>query len=583
MSLENAEWGEPTTSPLFPGERARRAIIRDRVDSSMGAALPMFMATTRRAVFPTDATRSRIETAQHGRAVSSGKQEPTAECPEEPSDAPSQPFSTHSRLGTAATGGLRRLTERVHAVLVYLTVAFRRLHCRYTRAFIRNRIGSRAMVATTARETTANSTLGEALITARAQYAAANPKSQAMQVEAARYLPGGNTRTTLFHGPYPLRFVKGEGCRLWDADGHDYVDFVAEYTAGMFGHSHPAIRRAIESALDFGINIGGHTQLEVTLARAVTERFPSIESVRFTNSGTEANLMNIAAARVWTKRSKIMVMRGGYHGGVLYFRHGGAAINAPFETVLATYNDIEGAVAMARANAADLACILLEPMFGSTGCIPADRAFLHALRDVTTEIGALLIFDEVMTSRLAPGGLQSVHGISPDLTTLGKYVGGGMSFGAFGGRADIMALFDPARPDALPHAGTFNNNVLTMSAGIAAMEVLTPETVIAVNARCDALRERLNGIARAAGATMQFTGRGSMLAVHFLDGPIRNEADADRGNQDLKELFYFDLLERGVYMTRRGMIIGSLAQDSDAFAKLESAVEEFVRVRRRFL
>ncbi len=439
------------------------------------------------------------------------------------------------------------------------------------------------MAATTARETIANSTLDEAIVAARTHYASANPRSQALHVEAARHLPGGNTRTTLFHGPYPLRFVKGEGCRLWDADGHAYVDFVAEYTAGMFGHSHPAIRRAVLSALDFGINIGGHTELEVKLAAAITSRFPSIESVRFTNSGTEGNLMNIAAARVWTQRSKIMVMRGGYHGGVLYFRHGGAAINAPFETLLATYNDIEGAVALARANAADIACILLEPMFGSTGCIPADRAFLQALRDVATEIGALLIFDEVMTSRLAPGGLQSVHGITADLTTLGKYVGGGMSFGAFGGRADIMALFDPSRPDALPHAGTFNNNVLTMSAGIAAMEVLTPESVIAVNARGDQLRETLNASARNAGAKMQFTGRGSMLAVHFLEGPIRNEADADRGNQDLKELFYFDLLERGVYMTRRGMIILSLAQDDAAFAKLESAVEDFVRVRRRFL
>ena len=439
------------------------------------------------------------------------------------------------------------------------------------------------MAVTTLRDPTANSTLDEAISVARAQYASANPKSHAMQQQAARHLPGGNTRTTLFHGPYPLRFVKGEGCRLWDADGHEYVDFVAEYTAGMFGHSHPAIRRAVVSALDFGINIGGHTELEVKLAAAVTSRFPAIESVRFTNSGTEANLMNIAAARVWTKRSKIMVMRGGYHGGVLYFRHGGAPINAPFETVLATYNDIAGAVALARANAADLACILLEPMFGSTGCIPADRVFLQALRDVATEIGSLLIFDEVMTSRLAPGGLQSVHGITPDLTTLGKYVGGGMSFGAFGGRADIMALFDPARPDALPHAGTFNNNVLTMSAGIAAMDILTPETVIAVNARGDRLRERLNTIARDAGAKLQFTGRGSMMALHFCDGPIRNEADADRGNDALKELFYFDLLERGVYMTRRGMIILSLAQDDAAFAQIEAAVEDFVRVRRRFL
>jgi glutamate-1-semialdehyde 2,1-aminomutase len=190
----------------------------------------------------------------------------------------------------------------------------------------------------------------------------------------------------------------------------------------------------------------------------------------------------------------------------------------------------------------------------------------------------------VMTSRLAPGGLQSVIGVKPDLTTLGKYVGGGMSFGAFGGRADVMALFDPARPDGLPHAGTFNNNTLTMSAGLAALtEVATPAAVTALNARGDRLRETLNGIARKGKARMQFTGRGSMMAVHFRDGEIRDEVDADAGNQDLRELFFFDLLDRGVYMARRGMIVLSLVQDEAAFARLEGAVEDFVRLRARFL
>jgi glutamate-1-semialdehyde 2,1-aminomutase len=252
--------------------------------------------------------------------------------------------------------------------------------------------------------------------------------------------------------------------------------------------------------------------------------------------------------------------------------------------LLARYTDIESVRALATANAADLACIIVEPMFGSTGCIPATDEFLAGLRKVANETGALLILDEVMTSRLAPGGLQGIVGVKPDLTTLGKYVGGGMSFGAFGGRAEVMSLFDPARPDGLPHAGTFNNNTLTMSAGLAALtEVATPEAITALNARGERLRERLNAIARKAGAKMQFTGRGSMLAVHFIDGPIRDEADADRGNQDLKELFFFDLLDRGVYMARRGMIVLSLAQDEAAFARLEGAVEDFVRLRKRFL
>src|SRR5581483_9912914 len=166
---------------------------------------------------------------------------------------------------------------------------------------------------------------------------------------------------------------------------------------------------------------------------------------------------------------------GGYHGGVFYFRDATSPINAPFRFVRAPYNDIAGARALIERHAGDLAAIIIEPMLGGGGCIPADADFLQALRDAATQTGALLIFDEVMTSRLAPGGLQQVHGILPDLTTLGKYLGGGMSFGAFGGRADIMDRFDPRRADAFQHAGTFNNNKLTMSAGLAALtRIYTP-------------------------------------------------------------------------------------------------------------
>lgn len=439
-------------------------------------------------------------------------------------------------------------------------------------------------MATPAAKVEANATLGSALADARSRYVAANPNSHALHQEAARHLPGGNTRTSLYYDPFPLRFTGGHGCRLRDSDGHDYVDFLSEYTVGMFGHSNPIIREAIISALDFGLNIGGHTELEGRMAAAVTGRFASMERVRFTNSGTEANLMAVTLARAFTRRTHVMVFTGGYHGALLYFRDGGSPVNAPYPTIVGTYNDPEGARALAHDHADQIACILVEPMFGSTGCIPGTDAFLHALRGVADEIGALLIFDEVMTSRLAPGGLQSIVGIKPDLTTLGKYVGGGMSFGAFGGRKDIMDLFDPSKPNALPHAGTFNNNVLTMSAGIAALtRIVTPEASVAVNARGDRLRERLNGIARSGGAHMQFTGRGTMLGVHFCSWPVHNEADASRANQPLKELLFFDLLDRGVYIARRGMIVLSLAHDEAAFSALESAVEEFVHVRKPLL
>src|SRR6185503_11328603 len=276
-----------------------------------------------------------------------------------------------------------------------------------------------------------------------------------------------------------------------------------------------AIRAAVVAALNEGVNLSGHTALEEALGRIICERFPSIELVRFTNSGTEANLMALAAATSFTRRRRIIVFDGAYHGGVLSFAGGGSPINVPHEFVVSTYNDVDQTLKLIEENRGQLAAILVEPMIGSGGSIPADVEFLQALRRAATESGALLIFDEVMTSRLAPGGRQQAVGIMPDLCTLGKYLGGGMSFGAFGGRRDVMAQFDPRRPGALPHAGTFNNNVVTMAAGIAGLtRVFTPAAAEALNARGDALRGRLNALCRDRGASFQFTGIGSLMSAH---------------------------------------------------------------------
>ena len=429
-----------------------------------------------------------------------------------------------------------------------------------------------------------NADIDTALTEAKEAYVKRNAKSFARFVEATAVMPGGNTRTVLHYAPFPIGIAHGEGCRLWDLDGAEYIDFLGEYTAGLYGHSHPSIRRAIDAALNDGINLGGHGIAEARFARAVCARFPSIERVRFTNSGTEANLLAISLARHFTRRPKVMVFRGGYHGSVFTFAANGSPINAPFDFVQAQYNDIAGTLALIEANAADLAVVAIEPMMGGGGCIAAEPDFLHALRDATSRVGALLMFDEVMTSRLSPGGLQAVHGITPDLTTLGKYVGGGMSFGAFGGRAEIIDLFDPRRPDALPHAGTFNNNVLTMNAGLVGLtEVYTPAAAEALNARGEALRNRLNALCEAAGAPMQFTGIGSMLAVHMTRGPIRSPADAARGDAKLKELFFFDMLAHGIWLARRGMMALSLPIGDAECDRLADAVAEFLDSRASLL
>jgi glutamate-1-semialdehyde 2,1-aminomutase len=427
-----------------------------------------------------------------------------------------------------------------------------------------------------------NIDLPTALAEAEEQYRAANPKSLAQHRAACAAMPGGNTRASIYVSPFPLTIARGDGALLWDLDGHQYSDFLSEFTAGIFGHSHPAIRRAITEALDYGLNFGAHNEAEARFAAAVCARFPGIELVRFTNSGTEANLTAVSAARAITGRSKILVFGGGYHGGVFYFRGHGSAINAPFDYLIGRYNDLDAALELVRPHRADLAAILVEPMQGTTGCIPAERAFLAGLRELADATGAFLIFDEVMTSRLAPGGLQEVHGILPDLTTLGKYVGGGMSFGAFGGRADIMERFDPRRPDAFQHAGTFNNNALTMNAGYVGLtEIYTPERARALNRSGDDLRARLNGIAERHRLAMQFTGLGSMMSVHMTDRPIRSEEDAARGSSELRDLFWFDLLGSGIWFAKRGMFALSIALDESDADKLAGAVEDFAQTRGR--
>ena len=425
-----------------------------------------------------------------------------------------------------------------------------------------------------------NSDLAASLAEAQEHYRARNPTSLAQYEEACRAMPGGNTRHSIFAEPFPLTMVKGEGAHLWDADGHEYVDFLGEFTAGLYGHSHPAIRRALDQALDNGWNMGAQGPAEARFARAICDRFPSIDLVRFTNSGTEANLMAVSLARALTGRDKVLVFKGGYHGGVFYFRGHGSKVNAPFAFLVAEYNDIAGTQALVAPHCGDLAAILVEPMLGGSGCIPASREFLAALRELASETGAVLIFDEVMTSRLAPGGLQEAHGILPDMTTLGKYVGGGMSFGAFGGKAELMEWFDPRRRDGFQHAGTFNNNVLTMNAGyVGLVEVYTPERARVLNAFGDRLRERLNAVAARSRLAMQFTGIGSMIGVHMTDRPIRSEADAAKGDAGLLDLFYFDLLARGVWFAKRGMMALSIALAEADADKLVAAVQEFADAR----
>jgi len=418
--------------------------------------------------------------------------------------------------------------------------------------------------------------LGQRLRQAEGRYVENNPTSRQLHLERARFMPGGNTRTTIHQPPFPLTILRGEGAWVEDADGHRYLDFLGEYTAGLFGHSHPVIVGAIREALADGIVLGGPNRYETLLAEAICDRFPSIELVRFCNSGTEANLLALSLARAVTGRSGVLVFAGAYHGGILLFSHGVSPLNPPFDWVVGEYNDPASAASLIERNASDLAAVIVEPLQGAAGVIPGEAEFLRTLRERTAANDVLLVFDEVMTARLSPGGMQELLGIRPDLTTMAKFVGGGLSFGAFGGRADVMSRFDPARPDALQHGGTFNNDVLTMAAGAAGLtRVLTPEAIERLNRLGDRLRDGLNALGGAR-IPLRATGFGSLVGIHFADGPIRREADVPEA-RELRALLHLHMLECGFSYGRRGFVALSLPLDAaeiDAFAASVSAFLE---------
>jgi glutamate-1-semialdehyde 2,1-aminomutase len=418
--------------------------------------------------------------------------------------------------------------------------------------------------------------LRSAIEDARSRYVSANPQSQAADKNAERYLPGGNTRSVLYYEPFPLTVASGNGAELTDLDGHTYVDFVGEYSAALFGHSNEIIKSAIHEALDNGVAMGAPTQYERELARLLCERFPSLDQVRFCNTGTEANLMALSTARVVTGRNKLLAFNDGYHGGVIKFLGGRCALNVPFDFVLADYNDIDGAASLIDEVGDELAAVIVEPILGAGGNIQGNRTFLETLRQKTRDVGALLIFDEVKTARLGPSGVQGMIDVKPDLTTLGKFIGGGLPTGAFGGSAEVMAQFNPKIAGALAHAGTFNNNVCSMAAGCAALsKVYTPQLATEFLESSEAFRLSLNEMFATKEVPMYANGLGSMIAIHFSREPTKRPSDITAGCQSLRPLLHMELLLDGMLVCRRGDLFLSLPMDDEQLSKARGTLEQF--------
>lgn len=424
-----------------------------------------------------------------------------------------------------------------------------------------------------------------------ASYQRRTPGSRALFERARRVLPGGDTRTGTFHLPFPLFIRDGQGCRVRDADGNEYLDFLNNFTSLIHGHAHPAVVQALAEQASRSTVHGTANELQVRLAEILCQRVASVERVRFCNSGSEATMFALRAAKAYTGRSKVMKMEGGYHGS-----HDQVAVATapPYDTrattglspgalsevLLGRMNDLDYTAGLIRRHAAELAAVIVEPVMGAAGAIPAEAEFLQGLRRVTEECGTLLVLDEIITFRLGVGGAQERLGLAPDLTTFGKIIGGGLPIGAFGGRADVMATYDPSRPGTIVHSGTYNGNAATMAAGIATLELLDRAAIDRLNRLGGGLRERLNAILARHGVQAQVTGLGSLMQLHFAGSPLRNAADAGRGDRRALRCMHLALLERGIFAPTRQMYVlstpmteGDLDQFAARFDESLSAIE----------
>lgn len=394
-----------------------------------------------------------------------------------------------------------------------------------------------------------------AILHAEQAYSAANPLSRARHERAGHVLPGGHSRQTLFYAPFPLTIAGGRDARITDLDGHEYLNLVGDFAAGVYGHTCAPIQRAVSEAMQAGVSLSGLNTKEMELAELISRRIPSMEQLRFCNSGSEACLFAVQVARHATKRPKLLVFNGCYHGGFMIYGPSDPPLSVPFPLLKATYNDVSGTRAILRSNATDIAAVIVEPMLGSGGAIPGSPEFLTMLREETRRLGIVLIFDEVMTSRLAPGGVQGLRGIDPDMTALGKFWGGGFAFGAFGGRRELMRHLDVSKGGQLSQGGTFNNNIVAMTAGlVGARDVYTPEACVALNSLGDSLRLQLNALGRSLHLNFHATGIGGVLNTHWNEPGMTEPSLVEPAASPVRRLFQLEMIARGYFVTQRGMI-----------------------------
>jgi glutamate-1-semialdehyde 2,1-aminomutase len=395
--------------------------------------------------------------------------------------------------------------------------------------------------------------------------ALSHDRSHEVFQRSLRYLAGGvdsPVRAFRAVGGEPVVIARGEGPYVYDVDGNRYIDYVCSWGPLILGHAHPAVVEAVRRAAERGTSYGAPTEAEAELAQIIVEAMPSIELLRFVNSGTEATMSALRLARAFTGRDKIVKFEGCYHGhadGLLVQAGSGVAtfglpdspgVPASYaqETLVARYNDVASVEGLFDRHGDAIAAVIVEPVAGNMGVVPPQPGFLKALREITHRTGALLVFDEVITGfRVAYGGAQSLYGVTPDLTCLGKIIGGGLPVGAYGGRREVMEMLAPNGP--VYQAGTLSGNPLAMAGGLATLrELQSPGFYERLDALSAKLVESVARAAKSAGVSLWLNRVGSMRTPFFVDAPVTDYASARRADTNLYARFFHAMLERGVYL-----------------------------------
>ena len=414
-------------------------------------------------------------------------------------------------------------------------------------------------------------------------YADARPNSRRLHTEACKYMPGGDTRTATFFLPFPNFIKYGDGAYMYDEDGFKLLDFQNNYTSLIHGHAHPETVEAVREQIAKGSAYTAPFEKQIELSAILTQRFPSVDMIRYTNSGTEANMHALRIARAYTGKAKIIKTEGGYHGTTDVFEASvdpnikkagtldqikvipesrGVSENALKDVLVVPFNDIERTRKMIEEHHRETACIIIEPIMGSAGQITPDLEYLKFLREITEQYHIVLIFDEVVTGRLSLGGAQKFYGVTPDLTTMGKIIGGGTPVGAFGGKQEIMQMYDP-REKKMYHSGTFNGNAVTMAAGLATMKAYNQEAVNYVNGLGTLFKEGVLKIYDKLGLNMKISGAGSIYNILFTDKEVKNYRDVASAHEELNKVLYMSLLTKGIFDAERGMFCMSTAMTKE--------------------